>query len=103
METKRREESEMKFDEAFKEPLRFEPEGLYLSRRLYDKRTAAALFAKDRREYGGYYETVQSDLLEESWVRFGPTGEMEDELGKMAWMVCGGHERGAQPVWVYVP
>ena len=95
----------MKFAGAFKEPCFFEPEGCYVSRRAYSREEAAARMQKAYAECGWPPDEmpISPDALQESWVRFGPTGFMEGDLGKMAWMVCPEGTRGAQPVWVFLP
>lgn len=91
----------MKFDEAFKEPCFFEPEGVYVSRRAYTREEAAVLIRKTWVDCWGRDMEVKVRDLEASWVRFGPTGFMEGELGKMAWMVVDEGTPGSQPVWVH--
>lgn len=95
----------MKFDVAFAEPNYFEPEGIHISRRAYDRIQATELIQKELTESGWprYEMPVDPNKLAERWVRYGPTGFMAGDLGPMAWMVCPEGTRGGQPTWEFLP
>lgn len=91
-----------KFDASFMEVMKFEPEGLYISRKIFPTKEDAILaFTSYFDDIGGSENDVNPDEIKEAYVRFGPTPwDLRDELGNMAWMVCDRNNRGAQPCWV---
>lgn len=92
----------MTFNETFKEVVFFQPEGLYISRRIYNREKAAELMIEAYAEQSTEKIEIKPEELVKAWVRFGPTGMMEDELGKMAWMICSEGINKSQPVWGFL-
>ncbi len=94
----------MTFQESFAEPCSFEPEGIHISRRAYNRKQAARLIHAYLIDCGWTLNEipVDPDKLNKRCVRFGPTGFMEADLGKMAWMVCPEGTRAAQPTWQFI-
>ena len=91
-----------KFDESFSEVMKFEPEGLYISRNIFKTKEEALKAFTEYYNYMGEDENeIEIDSIEESYVRFQPTpAELRDEIGDMAWVVCDKDVKGAQPCWM---
>ena len=91
-----------KFDESFSEVMKFEPDGLFISRNVFPtKEDAGKAFAEYMDDMGGAEEDINLEYIKESYVRFEPTpAELRDEIGNMAWMVCEKDSKGAQPCWM---
>ncbi len=90
------------FDQMFDTPVRFKPEGRYISRREYTRQEAADVITEQMRLDGSFYpdEYVDAGDLEAQWVRWTfPPAEMRGDLPSPCWMVCMEGELGAQPVW----
>lgn len=90
-----------KFDDSFGEVMKFEPEGLYISRKAFPtKEEATKVFLGYFDEMGESEVAVLPDEIKEAYVRFEPTPcDLRYELGNMAWMVCSKDSKGAQPCW----
>lgn len=91
-----------KFDESFKTPMQFTPDGLHISRRAYDRQQAAEAFQECLNdeifpECDGDI-IVTPDELNESWVRWG-FQHWSNELPSPCWLVCNKNDHGAQPTW----
>lgn len=94
----------MKFDNAFSEPVLFEPDGWHISRKIYVREEAAELIAEAVMSHEDYMERViiKPEDLSECWVRFEPSPpEMRGELGDFAWMVQNEKTPRSQPTWMY--
>lgn len=91
-----------KFDKTFAEPVQFNPDGLHISRRAYDRQQAADAFQQCMREeiFACYDEdvTVDPDELRKSWVRWG-FQHWTDQLPTACWLTCNKNDHGAQPTW----
>ena len=92
-----------KFDQYFEGVMEFVPCRYYISRNVYPtKEKAQEVFRKHLSDMGNTDITVSIEDIKEAYVRFQPTDwGLRDEIGTMAWIVCGKDTKRAQPCWVY--
>jgi len=87
-----------KFNELFKEIVKFYPEGYCLSKELYTKEEALAKFSKDLDREVNIVE------IGEEAVRWQPTNQelLDEGLDKWSWILCYYEEKNAQKIWYLI-